>query len=348
MGRLDAAMERQRQYPGLDVVKFFLALLVAERHVIQIFFTEDSRWRLLIGSWLSNLGVPVFFTISGFLLFRKVEAGKPDRTVIRRFCMRSLKLYLVWSGLYLVTDWYNWYNGSRDLAEGVTTYARRFLFDSTIPQLWYLPALALAGFLVWAAYVRGMKIWQILAVWAVLLTVGCLGDNWYFNQRLPQVCQTALQVYWRLFITLRNGVFYGVFYVALGLLFARTGWRLPFGLATAGFVAAMAGMYWEVTHCYNTNFTFLAAPAAYCLFTAASQVRWKQRRFFVRLRGMSEWIYLAHFYFFYFLVWTRPWNPVPFTNKTVTVMIIVPLVVFSWGMVRLAETDRGRWIGRLV
>ena len=197
-------MEKRRQYPGLDVVKFFLALLVAERHVIQIFFVEGSRWHVLIGSWLSNLGVPVFFTISGFLLFQKVDGGHPDPGVIRRFCTRSLKLYVIWSGLYLVTDWYNWYHGSRDVAEGITTYLRRFVFDSTIPQLWYLPALALAGFLVWAAYVKGMRLWQILAVGAVLLTIGCLGDNWYFNQRLPMIFQNALQVYWRLFITLRS------------------------------------------------------------------------------------------------------------------------------------------------
>ena len=65
-------MEKRKMYYGLDLLKFALAILVAARHMIQVFYAGDSRWRLLIGSWLSNLAVPVFFIIAGFLLFRKV------------------------------------------------------------------------------------------------------------------------------------------------------------------------------------------------------------------------------------------------------------------------------------
>ena len=52
--------------------KFLMALLVAARHVIQIYYPAESRWRLVIGNWLSNLAVPVFFVIAGFLLFKKL------------------------------------------------------------------------------------------------------------------------------------------------------------------------------------------------------------------------------------------------------------------------------------
>ena len=44
-------MEKKKQYNGLDAVKFFLALLIAQRHIIQIFFDGNSRWRILIGTW---------------------------------------------------------------------------------------------------------------------------------------------------------------------------------------------------------------------------------------------------------------------------------------------------------
>ena len=69
-------MEKRKMYYGLDLLKFALAILVAARHMIQVFYAGDSRWRLLIGSWLSNLAVPVFFIIAGFLLFRKVPEAR--------------------------------------------------------------------------------------------------------------------------------------------------------------------------------------------------------------------------------------------------------------------------------
>lgn len=51
----------KQQYYGLDLLKFIMAVLVAARHVIQIYYPAESKWRLVIGCWLSNLAVPIFF-----------------------------------------------------------------------------------------------------------------------------------------------------------------------------------------------------------------------------------------------------------------------------------------------
>ena len=69
-------MTEKRQYNGLDLVKFGLALLVAARHMIQLFYPIESKWRVVIASWLSNLAVPCFFIMAGFLLFRKIGDGR--------------------------------------------------------------------------------------------------------------------------------------------------------------------------------------------------------------------------------------------------------------------------------
>ena len=68
----------KQQYYGLDLLKFIMAVLVAARHVIQIYYPAESKWRLVIGCWLSNLAVPIFFLIAGFLLFQKIPAQLPD------------------------------------------------------------------------------------------------------------------------------------------------------------------------------------------------------------------------------------------------------------------------------
>lgn len=341
-------MTGKKQYNGLDVVKFILAVFVAMRHIIQVFFTTDSRAHLLIGSWLSNLAVPAFFVISGFFLFRKVEADRPDRQVIAGYCKRTLLLYVVWSVLYLPIDWYNWANGESSVREGVLSYLQSFFFSSSIVQLWYLPALTVAAFLVWFCYTRGIRIWQILTVTGILFLMGWVGDNWYLNEQLPPRIYQLLQLYIHYFLTMRNGIFYGTFYVALGLLFAKSRWRIPGWCAAAGTIISVALMYEEVVHCSNTNIVLFAAPAIYCLFTFASQLNLKDQKGYRRLREMSEWIYLSHFFFFYLFSWTLKWNPVPVNNKSVMAMVLGAVILFAWGMVRLSERPPLRWIRKLI
>lgn len=345
-------MEKKQQFYGLDILKFVMAVLVAARHMIQVFYAADSKWRLLVGSWLSNLAVPVFFIIAGFLLFRKVpepfSERRSGRNTVFVYCWRILKLYLLWCVIYWPIDIYNWYHGVESVREFVIHYIRSFFFSSTIAQLWYLPALIVACLIVWACYRCGMRIWQILAVTGTLFVMGCIGDNWYFTQYLPQNWQQLIYVYGQHFMTMRNGVFYGSFYVCLGLLFAKKSWKLPLWMAAAGSLVFVYAAYREVRHCQNINMVFMAAPAACCLVETALQLRLKDRKLYPRLRAMSEWVYLSHFYFFYVFSWTAPWNPVPLTERNIALLIFVPMALFAWCMACLAERERFRWIRRLI
>ena len=316
-------MEKRKMYYGLDLLKFALAILVAARHMIQVFYAGDSRWRLLIGSWLSNLAVPVFFIIAGFLLFRKVpecqtgtqrswtlelseRTGKQRRSrrrgaadcgeeensglaesaaagtrgrsrrmtgsgtgTVFTYCLRIFKLYLLWCVLYWPIDIYNWYHGTESIRDFVRHYIWSFFFSSTIAQLWYLPALITAVLIVWAMKKAGLKTWQILVATGILFMIGCLGDNWYFTQKMPMKFQEWVMWYAPRFMTMRNGLFYGCFYLALGMHFAEKKTRMPFPAAAVFGLVFVYLMYKEVSRCSNTNMVFTAAPAAYFLTEAA-------------------------------------------------------------------------------
>lgn len=344
-------MVEKKQYNGLDVVKVLLAVAVAARHMIQIFYPVESKWRLLIGAWLSNLAVPVFFIIAGFFLFRKVEENDKEggKKAVLSYCGRILRLYFLWSVFYLPIDYLNWYHGQdKNIGTAVIYYIQSFLFSSTTVQLWYLPALMTACFMVWLGYRKGLKVWQLTMIGGVLFFVGCIGDNWYFNQQLPKGVYQFLMGYVRYFMTMRNGVFYGCFFVALGFWFARTKKQFPFLPMVIGFVMSMGLMLYEVIHCNSTNMVFSSAPAAFFLFAAASQVQIKNRKLYPRLRRMSEWIYLSHVYFFHLYVWTARWNPFPPTKKGITISILVPMMLFSWCMAYLSECQHFQWVKKLI
>ncbi|MCD8120834.1 MAG: acyltransferase [Clostridiales bacterium] len=340
-------MEAKRQYYGLDVVKFILALLIAGRHMVQVFYAAESPWRLYINYWLSNLGVPVFFTAAGFLLFRKVTKPDGGGRTVARYCWRIFKLYVLWCVIYWPIDIYNWYHGTATVAETVKFYIWSFFCSSTIAQLWYLPALIEACAIVWFCWrLFRRRILPVLAVTGILFLMGCIGDNWYFTQFLPLRLQQLIYSYGQIFVTMRNGVFYGSFYVALGLFFAKKKLCLPFAVSAIGSVCFLYVMYREARHCGNINMVVTAAPTAFLVVEAALQPDWKPRAIYTRLRAMSEWVYLSHFYFFYFFSWTAKDIPLPLTEFNIMWIIFVPMLAFAYLMARLGE--RYRWINRLI
>lgn len=343
-------MAERKQYNGLDVTKFILAVLVALRHVVQLYYPVESKWRLLICSWLSNLAVPGFFVMAGFFLFRKIEDGKTDRDkkIVWSYCWRILKLTLIWSAIYLPVDIYTWYYSTSDASvwEWIWYYIKSFFFSHTIVQLWYLPALIAACLVVWFLYSRGMKIWQILVAGGLLFGVYCFESNRYFGFELPG--RAILQLYYKHFYTMRNGLFYGTFFVALGLWFAKTKTRLSFKVSAVGFVGSLALMFLEALHYHNLNCVFMAAPASFFMISAAMAVKWKNRKLYPRLRSMSQWVYLSQYYFmFLFSLMMQPYL-LSFTKKQFTVAVMGPMMLFCGAMVWLSEKKGFTWLKKLV
>lgn len=334
------------QYYGLDLLKFLMALLVAARHVIQIYYPAESRWRLVIGNWLSNLAVPVFFVIAGFLLFKKLT--NTDWTIIRRYVCRILKLYILWCIIYWPIDIYNWHQSGEPVLKTILFYFQSFLFSSTITQLWYLPALATACLIVWAGYKAGLKIWMLLLLTSLLFIFGCSCNNQYFLEHSPRKIQEFIHWYAPIFLTTRNGVFYGSLYVTLGLWFSRKQWHMPPLLAAAGSLIFLGVMYKEVSTFSNANMVFSAVPTVVCLVELAMGLKGTSSRFFLFLREQSQWIYFSHYYFIHLFSWTIHYNPLPMTPKNIMLSVLVPMFLFTFFISFLSHRQHGQWLRKLI
>ena len=334
------------QYYGLDLLKFLMALLVAARHVIQIYYPAESRWRLVIGNWLSNLAVPVFFVIAGFLLFKKLT--NTDWTIIRRYVCRILKLYILWCIIYWPIDIYNWHQSGEPVLKTILFYFQSFLFSSTITQLWYLPALATACLIVWAGYKAGLKIWMLLLLTSLLFIFGCSCNNQYFLEHSPRKIQEFIHWYAPIFLTTRNGVFYGSLYVTLGLWFSRKQWHMPPLLAAAGSLIFLRVMYKEVSTFSNANMVFSAIPTVVCLVELAMGLKGTSSRFFLFLREQSQWIYFSHYYFIHLFSWTIHYNPLPMTQKNIMLSVLVPMFLFTFFISFLSHRKHGKWLQVLI
>lgn len=334
------------QYYGLDLLKFLMALLVAARHVIQIYYPAESRWRLVIGNWLSNLAVPVFFVIAGFLLFKKLT--NTDWTIIRRYVCRILKLYILWCIIYWPIDIYNWHQSGEPVLKTILFYFQSFLFSSTITQLWYLPALATACLIVWAGYKAGLKIWMLLLLTSLLFIFGCSYNNQYFLEHSPRKIQEFIHWYAPIFLTTRNGLFYGSLYVTLGLWFSKKQWHMPPLLAAAGSLIFLGVMYKEVSTFSNANMVFSAVPTVVCLVELAMGLKGNSSRFFLFLREQSQWIYFSHYYFIHLFSWTIHYNPLPMTKKNIMLSVLGPMFLFTFFISFLSHRQHGQWLRKLI
>ena len=339
----------KQQYYGLDVLKFVMALLVVARHTIQIFYPVDSRWRIIIHYWLSNLGVPTFFAIAGFLLFKKAASDNENAAVprldsakFRTYIFRILKLYILWSLIYLPIDIYN--------KQPVGFYLQSWFMSSTIIQLWYLPALIVAVVINWFLYkvFRG-KTWLMLIFTGMLLIIGWTVDNHVVYKHLaPPVLQSFVGWYAPKFLTMRNGIFYGSFYVAAGAWIAGRNKRMPLVPTILICIAFLMVMYKEVLICSNINIVLSAAPVVICLTELSLRLKGSGNKVFLFIREQSEWIYFTHYYFIYLYSWTLSFNPLPITEANIMLCVLIPMFTFTFIIYWLSHREYGRWLKRLI
>lgn len=130
-------------YVGLDIGKFLCALLILFYH----YFSENGSPRGILGEVLSlyAIAVALFMTISGFLLFEKLEFV-PIRLqrwkIVWKQVKRILTIYAIWSIPYLMFTVYTW-DWSRVSTSFVLWQIQGWIFKSTFSTIWFMPTLAM-------------------------------------------------------------------------------------------------------------------------------------------------------------------------------------------------------------
>lgn len=131
-----------RNYDILDFTKYVLSIMIVAIHA-DIFPT-------MLYPWL-RLAIPLFFIISSFLLYDKVNhSAREERgIIIRKYIIRQLKLYLFWFVVLLpvtIEVRSGWFN--LGMLEGVKNMVKNILFSSTFVASWYITATILATLIV--------------------------------------------------------------------------------------------------------------------------------------------------------------------------------------------------------
>lgn len=254
---------------GIDVMKVLMAFVVVSIHT--------TSWPLL---GLKEVAVPFFFIVSGYFLCRKLTGDrKADLGIIREWVFKILKLYLIWTAVYLPFTVYGFLQDGLSLKQSLLLFVRNLLFvgeNFMSWPLWYLLAMIWSGILAYILRALKAPVWVMLVIGAGLAAIPYyLGGNALF-------C--------KVFKGADNLVFTGPFYIALGGLLKRYHFQLPLWADILITVAGLAGMQF-------TMFALPIAAAGFFLLARELPMSFLDNDLSKALRDASETIYLVHMIF---------------------------------------------------
>lgn len=135
----------KKQYNGLDLLKFVMALMVVMIHVKP---NGHSEFLTEVFNPFLSIAVPMFFVISSVLLFSKLNGG--GYAGVFKYIKRIGILYLSW----LVID--GWFIIARkpyfdmSFGQGLLEFVKDLIFGTTFPGSWYLSASVMGVLIVYS------------------------------------------------------------------------------------------------------------------------------------------------------------------------------------------------------
>lgn len=294
--------EHNMQYKGIDIVKFIMALFVVVLHTHPLYEVNRAA-DFLTADVIARVAVPFFFAATGFLLEKQISGRHDDvRETIVRYVWKVLKLYCIWTVIYLPIILYNKFivNGEA-AAYGIFTLIRDFIFAGSYGQLWYLPAAAV-GLVVVFILRKYLGEGKTAILLLVLFLMGLTTQS-YFGLasaliRPDGILWQVMKAVKKVMVTCRNGVFFGSIFIYMGTWIARCdirmkAWKAASGLAISTLLFCVEAAYlWGIGSVREKDMYLLLLPTVFFLLLLALQIQveWDT----VYLRRMSINIYLVH------------------------------------------------------
>ncbi len=166
-------MANEKRNASIDITKFILALIVVMLHsATECLGTEHMAVRVI--EYSGRFVVQFFLMVSGYYFTKMlVEKG----TGFLRFFVRMMKIYLLWSVIYISLSFaVNVLLNGENAGEAVLGYVKNFFFVGSYWHLWYMVgliyALCLTALFYKIAKERGLQI--LLGISIVFFVFGAL------------------------------------------------------------------------------------------------------------------------------------------------------------------------------
>ena len=270
--------------PGIDIMKLIMSLFVVAIHV-RLSCIFDGRGRYLL-DLLFSIAVPYFFVVFGYLMV--ITSGNIKKNIRRIF-----KIYVIWTLIYLPLSIYGEWTYSNNLLKIGGKLLKNFLFlgESFYSwQLWFLLACVVGLFIIFLLQRITNNDIEIIICLAILYLTGMIMDWFHENGN-----NNLLTLYYSVFRTTRNGVFYGALYIQIGIMIAKYKKIIQARYAVPLMIFFVIADV-LIDNAYISKIILL--PISFCAFCVSTQIGYGLRsQISVAIRKLSTGIYLLHMYF---------------------------------------------------
>ena len=256
-------------------------------------------WVIEEGLSFYGVAVGIFMTLSGYLLFNKLDNAKNDEAkwmAAKSQVKRILTVYILWSIPYLIYSISLWDFKNLTIMFVLRT-VRGWIFNSTFYTIWFMPALAV-GILFTYILQKHLK-WKIVCIIAsIFYIIGSLQLTYSFVLKdvsawiwFKNFSDTWLQ-------GARGGIFFGMPLIVLGGCASKIKWQSIKWTAVLS-IGALIGVVVEavvlrvlVGGC-GVDMVIMMVPACLFITMFLTSVEWKGGKQYRWMRAMSVLIFMT-------------------------------------------------------
>lgn len=281
-----------KTYNCLDIAKFFFAICVIAIHT-QLPLPES------IGQLLT-LANPVFFAVSGYLLFIKLtpppshtQSVKQESDIFNQYCVKMIKIYVAWNIVYFPIAIYEYVICNTGVIKGFLFYIKDFFCIGGhyySGHFWFVLSCIYGVVLIKFFRKKQCSYEKILIFGITALLVKCLTD--YIVQETFQT--TLLSVIQQLIsLTIRDGqLLVGFYYLALSM--AVTKYQNKISNILIGLICVGAFMIYTTANSIQLVDELCLSIFAICLTIGLSRITLADHKIYIWLRRASLVMYYSH------------------------------------------------------
>ncbi|OCN04374.1 hypothetical protein A4S06_11395 [Erysipelotrichaceae bacterium MTC7] len=335
----------------IDILKLVAAIFAIFAY-LQPFKGISDIANFFISFVLGRAAVPFFFVASAYFFFRKLdlhEESEPrNRLYLKGYLWRQVKLYLIWTTIYIVPIVYDLAQAKFRLA-AFGTLVRNFFFTGSYYHLWVFPAMMLSTVLVYIMMhkLRPIRVLEIgLALFIVGMMINVYKPVLYEIPVLKQIVKGYLTV----FGSARNGLFYGTIFTLLGAYIAQTPvstnreFYIKRMLVSALLLLLETFFIKGLGLLTASTYMFISLiPLLYYGFCLILTFNIKYHRRFVNYRSYSILIY----FLFAFFAWMITLLPISLNNFFTTLVVMVIVVDLAYFIYSISQRKEFRILRNL-